>query len=282
MKILLLVTIAGLLGSPCLAQDLELEITEPSLNHLLSQLGDPGKSGIYQVNPLGALGYSSCQALGTIDCSGSSSTTTNQPTTLSPPSGLVAPTGQRGTTTPLARNVTPADQQVKATAAVTLRDQQAKLTPVRLSVCQGPNGKQVIVPGAEPVLWQWWITNAHFTIQAGQLAFTANVRYRVGARWFSDQRTVTAAVSFDAANQRIRIDVSAFKVPVRYAASGFNETITEVDVGRYMSFGIPTPPQTFQTTDLDGRLRSVNFQIQTASVQYLSGKMQVKLYAGFN
>ncbi len=282
MRTLLLAAIVALVGSPCAAQDFELEITEQSLNHILSQLGDPGKGGSYQVNALGALGYSSCQALGTMDCPGGS-TATNQQTTATPPAGSVRAPSQQGTMTPLAHDLTPADQTVKATPNVTLRNQQAKLSPtVRLSLCQGPNGKQVIVPGAEPVVWQWWITDSHFTIQEGQLTFSANVRYRVGAQWFSDQRTVAATVSFDAANQRIRIDVSTFNVPIHYATRGLNETITEVDVGRYMSFGIPTKRQTFQTTNLNGTPKTVNAQIQSASVQYLSGKMQVKLYAGFN
>src|SRR5262245_55339806 len=138
MRILLLVPIIALAESPCAAQDFELEFTEQSLNHLVGQLGGPGKGGIYQVNALSALGYSGCQALGRLEC----------------PDGNSTPMGQQGTASPIVRNIPTTNQQAKAPPLV------------HLSLCRGPNGKSVIVPGHEPVYWQWWITKAHFTILA--------------------------------------------------------------------------------------------------------------------
>lgn len=152
-------------------------------------------------------------------------------------------------------------------------------TDVRLAFCQGPDGKGAIVPASDAVGWQWWITEARFTIAAQQLSFTARVRYRVGTQWFSEEKTVPAVLSLDVASQRLRMDVSSFRVPVRHTVNGVAETITEVDVGRHMSFGIPISAQAFQVADLEGRPRTLTSRAQGGSVAYLPGKIQVRVDA---
>jgi hypothetical protein len=157
--------------------------------------------------------------------------------------------------------------------------QGAKQPSVALALCQGPDGKGAIVPADDAVGFQWWITEARFTVAAQQLRFTARVRYRVGSQWFSEEKTVPASLSLDVASQRLRMDVSSFKVPIRLTVNGVTETITEVDVSRHASFGIPISAQTFQVTDLEGRPRTLTSRAQSASVAYLPGKIQVRVDA---
>lgn len=153
---------------------------------------------------------------------------------------------------------------------------------VLLSRCQGPDGRDAVVPGAEPVSWQWWITQARFSIAAQQLSFAASVRYRVGRQWSRDDRTVPAALTFDAAGQRLSMTVSAFTVPIAYSADGVVEAVTEVDVGRHMSFAIPIGAQTLQVRSLDGSPRTLTSRAQSATVEYLAGRVLVRVDAAFN
>ena len=237
MRILLVAAMLALTGGAGVAQDFELEFTEQALNRLVGRLGDPGKGGIHQPDPLSRLGYTGCVSLATLDCPGGRATAT--PSAKTPP-------------------------------------------PLRLSRCQGPDGRGAIVPSVEPVSWQWWITQARFTIGAQGLQFAANVRYRVGTQWFSEAKTVPATLSLDVAGQRLRMDIWSFTVPVRYSAGGVADTITEVDVARHMSFRIPISAQAFQVYDLEGRARTLTSRTQGASVVYLPGKIQVKVDAAFN
>jgi hypothetical protein len=151
-----------------------------------------------------------------------------------------------------------------------------------LAICEGPDGQAALVPGGGPVSWQWWITQARFTVQAQQLQFAASVRYRVGAQWFREERTVPAALSFDVAGQRLRMEVAAFKVPVTYGFHGVVEAITEVDVGRHLSFAIPIKTQTFQVHGLEGNPKTITVRAQGATIQYLAGKIRVNVDAAFD
>jgi hypothetical protein len=153
---------------------------------------------------------------------------------------------------------------------------------VKLARCDGPSGQDAIVPAAEPVSWQWWITRGRFTIAGQQLQFSALVRYRVGDEWFKEERTVPATLGLDVGGQRLRMDVSTFKVPVQYRAQGAAEAITEVDVGRHMSFAIPIDAQSFQVTGLDGGVKTLTSRAQGASVEFLPGRVRVKIDATFN
>jgi hypothetical protein len=157
-----------------------------------------------------------------------------------------------------------------------------RTSQVQLSFCQGPNGQGAIVPSVDPVSWQWWITQAHFTVAAQQLRFSANVRYRVGKKWFNEEKSVPATVSLDVASQRLVMNISNFTVPVRYSFNGVAETITEVDVGGRMSFAIPISVQTLRITDLEGRTKTITSRIQSAAAEYLTGKVAVKVYVAFN
>lgn len=151
-----------------------------------------------------------------------------------------------------------------------------------ISLCQGPDGQTAIAPSVERVGWQWWITEARFDVAAQQLTFSANVRYRVGSKWFRVTQTVPAALNVDLANQQIHMDVSSFKVPIRYSANGVLETLTEVDVGHYMSFAIPMSRQSISVHDLTGNVRTVTGRIDTANVEYLPGTILVTVDGSLN
>jgi hypothetical protein len=154
--------------------------------------------------------------------------------------------------------------------------------PVPLLSCDGPDRRLAIVPGAAAVSWQWWITKARFIVQAQQLQFTAIVRYRVGDAWFKEERTVPATLGLDVGAQRLRMSVSAFRVPLQYREQGVVEAITEVDVGRHMSFAVPIATRTFQVRDLAVSPRTLTSRAQGANVDYLPGKIRVSIDAAFN
>lgn len=280
MRVLLVAALLALAGSPVAAQDLELELTEASLNRLVARLGDPSASGIFQPSgPLGSLGYSGCTAAGTMPCATGLSSRAGAST------GVTAEAAKPGaaTTARAATNVTGSTAVVVTPGVPTGLDAAPASGGFSLSVslCIGPDGQPVVVPGVVPVVWQWWITKARFTVQAQQLTFTANVRYRVGRQWFSDERTVPATLSFDSASHRLQMQIASFKVPISYSAYGVSEALTEVDVGRHMSFAIPISLQSFQVTDPQGRAINLVGRAQTANVEYQPGKVQVKAYVGF-
>ena len=251
MKLLCAAAILVLGGAwPAAAQNFDLELTEAALNRLVAQLGDSGRSGVHQSNDLSTLGYGNCATIGALECGARENVATSQPSA--------------------------GGQTTRSTGEGTAR------TNVNLAICRGPDGRPAIVPAPELLTWQWWITEARFTIRAQQLQFTAKVRYRVGRQWVSEERTVPAALSLDVASQRLRMAISTFTVPVRRTVGGAVETITEVDVGRHMTFVIPISPQTFQVTDLEGRGRTLTSRAQSATVDYLPGQIRVRVYGGFN
>jgi len=164
--------------------------------------------------------------------------------------------------------------------ATTVRAGQSEATgrpSVKLSSCRGPDGRLALVPAPEPVDWQWWITEARFTVAAQQLRFSATLRYRVGESWFTESRTVPATLGLDAPSQRLRLSVASFKVPIQRTSGGVTQTLTEVEVSRHVSFGIPVGTVAFQVPDLEGRTRTLTGRVQGAAVAYLPGKIQVKV-----
>ncbi|MGC4095714.1 MAG: hypothetical protein QM706_01245 [Nitrospira sp.] len=225
------------------AQNFQFELPEQTLNELVNDLGHPGAGEVYlPVGLITNLGYGKCRSIGTLECTYGTSNNTS------------------GTSAPVA-----AGNKV-----------------VALSLCQGPDGQPAVLPTPEPIPWQWWITEAHFTIGSQQLNFSANVRYRIGSKWYSVAQTVPATLTFDSAQQRLRMAISTFKVPIRYSDGGVVEVLGEVDVGRFMSFTIPTSRQKISVPDLNGSVRTITTRVDNVTVQYVPGKVLVKVDAGFN
>ncbi len=76
--------------------------------------------------------------------------------------------------------------------------------------------------------------------------------------------------------------ISSFNVPIRYSEGGVVELLGEVDVGRFMSFTIPTSRQKISVPDLNGSGRTITTRVDSVNVQYVPGKVVVKVDAGFN
>jgi hypothetical protein len=153
---------------------------------------------------------------------------------------------------------------------------------VPISLCQGPDGKPVISPTADPIAWQWWITEPSFVVAANELKFSATVRYRIGSKWFSVAQTVPASLSVDAASHQLQMSVSNFIVLISYSVNGAVQVLAQVDVGRYVSFAMPMSSQTISTPNLAGNARSVTSRIDTADGRYVPGSIIVSVNAGFN
>lgn len=224
------------------AQSFQFELPEQTLNELVGNLGNPGAGGVYLPNGL-------ITNLGYGNC-----------LPIGTLECMYGTTGISGTSAP-------------GTAGNTV---------VAVSLCKGPDGQPVVLPTPEPIPWQWWITEAHFTVDSQQLSFSANVRYRIGSKWYNVAQTVPAALTFDHAQQRLRMAVSNFKVPIRYSEGSVVEALTEVDVGRFMSFAIPTSRQKISVPDLGGNNRTITSRVDSVNVQYVPGKVLVKVDAGFN
>ena len=239
---LLAAAFAVLFSGAAAAQSFQFEFSEQTLNELVGDLGNPGAGGVYLPNAL-------ITNLGYGSCS---------------PIGTLECTYGTNNT-------------YGTSAPATTRNKV-----LAISLCKGPDGQPAVLPTPDPVPWQWWITEAHFTVGAQQLSFSANVRYRIGSKWYNVVQTVPATLTFDYAQQRLRMAISSFKVPVRYSEGGVVEVLAEVDVGRFMSFTIPTSRQKISVPDLNGSGRTITTRVDSVNVQYVPGKVLVKVDAGFN
>jgi hypothetical protein len=122
---------------------------------------------------------------------------------------------------------------------------------------------------AGPLTWRWWVTGARFQLTAGAMAFTATVNSRVGDQADSQTRTVPASVAFDAADNRLRIAIGAFTVPVPSTGT----VVTQVDVARLFAIAVPVEPQELEVPLLDGGTREIPIRAQNVTTQYLLGKL---------
>jgi hypothetical protein len=146
--------------------------------------------------------------------------------------------------------------------------------------CRKPGGGIVVSPGGEPTVWQWWVTEGTFSVKAGELLFRAVVRYQVGERRYREERTVPAQIKLDTSSQKLQVSVSSFKVPIQLTGSG--RPPIEVDVGRLMSFAIPVSPPNVTVRLLDGTPKTLTGRAAGAFVDYLPGKVRVRIDAAFN
>jgi hypothetical protein len=261
---------AGLLLACCsaMAADLELEITEQTLNRLVTSLGNPSAGGLFQPNALGGLGYNNCTPLGVLNCNyGSGGTGTATRTTAGQNTGRSN------------FEVNSVGTRVFDIGAV---GQSPSSKQVPISLCQGPDGQPVVSPTVDRIAWQWWITEANFAVAANQLTFSATARYRIGSKWFSVAQTVPASLSVDTASHQLQMTVSNFIVPISYNVNGAVQILAQIDVGRYVSFAMPMNSQTISAPNLAGNAMSVTSRINTANVTYIPGSIIVSVDAGFN
>lgn len=152
---------------------------------------------------------------------------------------------------------------------------------IPLARCVDRHGSFVLVPCGEPTPWQWWITDARFEIENGAMKFKANVRARIGERWTSDERTVSAFVEFDAAAGELRVRIADFAVPLTYTAAGTTRRVAHVDVAKLRSFAIPIQPIAFSVPLLDGTQKALSGHVLQVTPRYKSGRLEVDLDVGF-
>jgi hypothetical protein len=156
---------------------------------------------------------------------------------------------------------------------------------VPLVICKKKDGGNTLVPAPEAVAWQWWITGSRFQAKSGSLAFTAKLRTRIDGRWRSEEKTVPATVSFDASASVLRVQVSAFKLPVRYEGKGLDQTITEVDVAKLSSFAIRVTPPSAQMAAPGGGARTLTARVTSGTAVYEPGRVRLRFDTtvdGFN
>jgi hypothetical protein len=109
------------------------------------------------------------------------------------------------------------------------------------------------------------------------MAFTATVHSRVGNQTDSQSRTVPASVAFDAADNRLRIAIGAFTVPVQSTGTA----LTQVDVARLFAIAVPVEPQEFEVPLLDGGTREIPVRAQNVTTQYLPGRLLTRFDVSF-
>lgn len=157
----------------------------------------------------------------------------------------------------------------------------SEFAEVPLLRCEKKGGGTSLVPSAEPVGWQWWITGSRFQAKSGELTFTARLQSRIGTRWRTVEKTVPASVGYDPSTNLLNVQVSSFKVPLTYEVNGVPQTIGDVDVGKLSSFAIRVPPQTAQLW-VSGGSRTVTAWGAAATPVYEAGRIRMRFDVAFS
>ena len=139
-------------------------------------------------------------------------------------------------------------------------------------------GGSYVSPGtSQSVPWQWWVTDAHFSLAPGVLTFTATVLSQVGGQNFSKTITVPASIVFDSTSNSLRISIASFVVPIQ---SG-NITVAQVDVANIYGLSVPIAPQTYVVYLPEGGVRSITGRVTGATMAVQSAQVVLNLAVGF-
>jgi len=130
---------------------------------------------------------------------------------------------------------------------------------------------------SSPLPWQWWVTDAHFSLAPGALNFTATVLSEVGNQDFSMTITVPASIVFDGTTRTLRISLGPSIVPVQ--SGGI--TVTQVNVANIYGLSVPIEPETFVLALPSGGVRSVTGRVTGATMDVQSEKVVLNLAVGF-
>lgn len=148
---------------------------------------------------------------------------------------------------------------------------------ITLLRCDKAGGGVILVPTGDPVTWQWWVTDAGFTVGEGAMTFTATVRSRVNGETETVTRTVPAWVDFDHAADRLRIQIGSFTVLV-WTDDGF---VARVEVDQLYGIAVPIEPKELTVPLPDGGERTITARIAGVSTQYADGRLLISVDAGF-
>lgn len=130
---------------------------------------------------------------------------------------------------------------------------------------------------ASPLPWQWWVTDAHFSLTPGTLSFTATVLSEVGDQNFSNTISAPALIVFDSTSSTLRIRIGSLVVPIQ---SG-NITVAQVDVANIYGLSVPIAPQTFVLSLPGGGVRSITGRVTGATMAVQSDQVVLNLTVGF-
>ncbi len=143
------------------------------------------------------------------------------------------------------------------------------------------SGSYVSSATSQQVPWQWWVTDAHFSLAPGAMTFTATVLSAVGQENASKTMTVPASIVFDGASSSLRISISPFVVPIQSGDSTVTQTVTQVDVANIYGLSVPIVPQTFVLSLPGGGVRSVAGSVTGATMEVQSQQVVLNLTVGF-
>jgi hypothetical protein len=173
---------------------------------------------------------------------------------------------------------------------------------IPLLLCNKPEGGAALVPGGASVPWQWWVTDAHFTLAEGSMTFTATVLSRVGDQTKSETRTAPASVGFlpgsnvaainlsstgpgggpspELVPDRLKVDIGPLVVPIQLDGDPV-QTITQVDVAKLYRISIPIARQRISVPLPNGTTRTLTAHALSATPQYLAGHIVISIDVGF-
>ena len=135
----------------------------------------------------------------------------------------------------------------------------------------------VVMPGAQPIVWQWWITRPRFDIRPGGVTFTAELRYRVDGVWSRVERTVPAKLQLNGTKDALRLTINPFSETIRVTQGRGPGSTVEVDVARYAALTFPIRSPELDLARLDGTQRTLTGAVRSADVQYLDDRIRVNL-----
>jgi hypothetical protein len=147
--------------------------------------------------------------------------------------------------------------------------------------CRKVGGGIAVIPAGPPVLWQWWVTNAHYTLTQGSMTFTATVKTRVGGTENTITRTVPASVVLDSTANRLRIQLNPFNVGVQGPSQGTMVTVTQVDVTRMYTIAVPLEPQAMSIPSPNVSNANLSMRAVSISPQYLADKVRIQVEVEF-
>lgn len=148
---------------------------------------------------------------------------------------------------------------------------------IALVRCRRVGGGFTLMPAGQAITWEWWITNPTFTVSNGAMSVTATIKTRAGAVTTERTATASAVVRWDGTTNRLGVDIADWRVPLEHDG----ETVTTIDVARYLEVGIPVPAQVVSVPLPNGSTRTINGRVLSASPQYQSGRVVITLDLGF-
>jgi hypothetical protein len=146
-----------------------------------------------------------------------------------------------------------------------------------LVLCKDDSGAPMLMSAPIAVTWQWWVTNASFTLTDGAMTFTATVRTLVGGQTNTVTLTAPSSVSLESGANRLRVTIGPMVVPVQSNGT----TVTAVDVAKLYGLSIPIEPQHLSLALPSGGTRNLIARVVSITPKYLPGKLVVNVDVAF-